>query len=59
MTVGQLIEALSKFDPSLNLTISDGYKYNFYEGDFEIELVDNEVDIGVGGCHYREKQQEQ
>ncbi len=57
MLVKELIEALKKFDPEMEVTISDGYELNFYrgsaEGDFFIqksEVYPNAVDIGVGGC---------
>ena len=57
MLVKELIEALKKFDPEMEVTISDGYELNFYRGnaesDFvvqESEVYPNAVDIGVGGC---------
>lgn len=49
MTVGEMIEKLSKFDKSLEVTITDGYGAIVYDGDFCIVEFNNSVDIGVGG----------
>ena len=54
MNVGEMIEHLKKFDPSLEVLITDGYNCTFYKGDYSLsEFTDNGVtfvDIGVGGC---------
>ena len=54
MNVGEMIEHLKKFDPSLEILITDGYNYTFYKGDYSLsEFTDNGVtfvDIGDGGC---------
>jgi hypothetical protein len=49
MTVGQLIEKLSKFDPNTEVTISDGYYCKFYRGSYTVEEFEGAVDIGIGG----------
>lgn len=55
MNVGQLVEALQQFPADLEVTITDGFGFHFYAGDYSVELFENEqgkqvVDIGVGGC---------
>ena len=51
MKVKNLIEQLKSFDGDLEVTISDGYHYKFYDTDnIEIVMTDNGIDIGVGGC---------
>lgn len=54
MTVAEMIEKLQEFPQDQEVQISDGYRYNFYKGDFDIqpcEDVDGSifVDIGIGG----------
>lgn len=54
MTVAEMIAKLQKFPQDQQVKITDGFKYHFYEGDFEFQLfedVDGEtfVDIGIGG----------
>jgi hypothetical protein len=51
LTVGQLIERLSQFDPYMEVTITDGYQAVGYEGDFFIQEFEGTVDIGVGGLN--------
>jgi hypothetical protein len=50
MKVKELIDHLSKFDPNVEVTITDGYRHLSYQGDFDVELFEDEVDIGIGGC---------
>lgn len=54
MTVGELIGQLKKFDPELEVLVTDGYNCMFYKGEYSItEFNDNGtiyVDIGIGGC---------
>jgi|LakMenE18May11ns_1017448.scaffolds.fasta_scaffold7895018_2 hypothetical protein len=54
MTVAELLQKLLVFPPDLEVTISDGFDFRFYRGNYSVELieVDDEscVDIGVGGC---------
>lgn len=58
MTVQDLIDKLSKFDPNAQVTITNGFNHDFYWGDFEVVMEDEEVDIGVGGMR-DERHQEQ
>ena len=49
-----MITKLQEFPQDQEVQISDGYRYNFYKGDFDIqpcEDVDGSifVDIGIGG----------
>jgi hypothetical protein len=53
MTVAEFIEKLKEFPLDQEVRITDGYRYNFYQGDFEFQLfeeVDGStfVDIGIG-----------
>jgi len=55
MTVAELINKLSQFSPDQKVTISDGYDFKFYDGEYTVsEFVDTDgeaaIDIGVGGC---------
>lgn len=56
MKVADLIRELSEFDPDLEVTITDGYRFNFYNTkalaivDLEIEPGLRVLDIGVGDC---------
>jgi hypothetical protein len=57
MTVAEMIKELQQYPPDKEVQITDGYRYNFYKGDFEFQLfedVDGEtfVDIGIGGYDY-------
>jgi hypothetical protein len=54
MTVAEFIEKLKQFPQSLEVKITDGHKYHFYEGDFVFQLFEDVdgstfVDIGIGG----------
>ena len=55
MTVSELIAKLQEFPPECEVVITDGHRYHFYRGDFEIGLFEEEpdgsqvVDIGIGG----------
>jgi hypothetical protein len=54
MKVKELIKKLKEFPPGLEVTISDGYDFRFYVGNFSVELFEDEegtskVDIGIGG----------
>ena len=54
MTVAEWIQKLKEFPLDLEVKITEGYKYHFYEGDFDFQLfqdVDGSkfVDIGIGG----------
>ena len=54
MTVAEFIEKLKEFPLDQEVRITDGYRYNFYQGDFEFQLFEEVngstfVDIGVGG----------
>ena len=57
MTVQQLIDKLSKFDPNAEVNITNRFNYDFYWGDFEVVMVDGEVDISVGG--FRDERNEE
>lgn len=54
MTVGELVDKLNKFDPTMEVLITDGYNFYFYRGEYLVsEFNDNDVtfvDIGIGGC---------
>lgn len=54
MTVGEMINALQKFEHDKEVLITDGYACTCYKGDYLItEFIDNNivyVDIGIGGC---------
>jgi hypothetical protein len=54
MTVAEWIEKLKEFPQDQEVRITDGYKYHFYEGNFDFQLFEDVdgstfVDIGVGG----------
>ncbi len=54
MTVAEWIEKLKQFPQDQEVKITDGHNYQFYEGDFEIQLFEDVdgstfVDIGIGG----------
>ena len=54
MTVAEFIEKLKEFPLDQEVNITDGYRCNFYQGDFVFQLfeeVDGStfVDIGIGG----------
>lgn len=56
MNVKQLIQKLQSLPQDLEVTITDGYQYHHYEGDFTVEVfedVDGKkyVDIGIGDCY--------
>ena len=56
MTVAEMIEKLQKFPQDLEVVITDGFRGEFFEGDFEVQLFDDLdgtqlVDIGIGGCN--------
>ena len=53
MLVKELIKELSKYDPELEVLITDGYDGNCYRGKYSVTLFKDDceyVDIGVGGC---------
>ena len=55
MTVAELINKLNQFPQDMKVTISDGYDFKFYDGEYAVnEFVDIDgeavIDIGVGGC---------
>jgi hypothetical protein len=54
MTVAEMVEAFLKLPQDLEVKITDGHLYHFYEGDFEIVVFEDLdgskfIDIGVGG----------
>ena len=54
MNVAEWIEKLKEFPQDQEVKITDGYRCNFYQGDFVFQLfedVDDStfVDIGIGG----------
>lgn len=54
MTVAEWIEKLKGFPLDQEVKITDGWRYHFYEGDFEFQLFEDVdgskfVDIGIGG----------
>ena len=60
MTVGELILRLSAYNPSLEISITDGWSGAIYEGAFPIHLVtvgdDTQmIDIGIGGYQLEEE----
>jgi hypothetical protein len=55
MNVGTLIELLSKFDNSIEVKVTDGFKCLFWSGDFSVKQFEDSVDIGVGGCEENEE----
>ena len=59
MTVAEFIEKLKEFPLDQEVKITDGWKYGFYEGDFEFQLFEDVdgstfVDIGIGGFEEKE-----
>lgn len=55
MTVAELIEKLLEQPQGLTVTISDGFRCVFYDGEYAVTqyLADGDVmkvDIGIGGC---------
>lgn len=60
MTVAEWIEKLKEFPLDKEVRITDGFKYHFYEGDFDFQLFEDVdgstfVDIGIGGFEEDEK----
>jgi hypothetical protein len=54
MTVAEMIQKLQEYPQDLEVKITDGFRYQFYEGDFEFQLFEDVdgtqmVDIGIGG----------
>lgn len=49
MKVKDLIKKLKKFDPDKEVSITDGYQCNSYEGDWEVIDFEGIIDIGIGG----------
>jgi hypothetical protein len=58
MNVRDWIEVLQGFPPDMEVRISDGFKLNFYKGNFEFVMFEDEgvtyVDIGIGGHEYED-----
>lgn len=56
MTVRELFDILDKFPPEYTITISDGYRNQFYTLDKAVFTPIKEsddtisIDIGIGGC---------
>ena len=59
MTVGEMIMRLQAFDPTLKVSITDGWAGAVYEGAFSFHTIDIEdkqvVDIGIGGYQLEEE----
>jgi hypothetical protein len=60
MTVAELILILSAYDPTLQISITDGWSGAIYEGAFPIRIVtlgeDTQIlDIGIGGYQLEEE----
>lgn len=60
MTVGELIMRLQSVDPTLTVSITDGWTGATYEGSFPIRVVtigedDQVLDIGIGGYQLEEE----
>lgn len=60
MTVGEMIMRLQSVDPTLRISITDGWTGAIYEGAFSIRVAtlgeDTQVlDIGVGGYQLEEE----
>lgn len=56
MNVKQLIQKLQSLPQDLEVTITDGYQFNTYQGEYTVEVfedVDGKkyVDIGIGDCY--------
>jgi hypothetical protein len=56
MTVKELIDKLSVLPMSMKVTISDGYKCVFYDGEYIVEIFEGVVDIGIGGTNEEVKE---
>lgn len=61
MTVADLIQKLQQQPQDLEVKITDGFRYLFYEGDFEVKLFEDvdgtqSVEIGIGGFDVIEDQ---
>jgi hypothetical protein len=60
MKVKELVKILSKFDPELEVTITDGYEVRCYHTNGividQFEDLDGSVcvDVGIGGCDIKE-----
>lgn len=54
MNVKEMIEHLKQYPEDMEITVSDGYRYNFYKGSFVIKEFEGTVDIGVGGVDYED-----
>lgn len=50
MKVGELIEKLQQFPASAIVLITDGHDGRFYRGQYSVEMFEDCVDIGIGGC---------
>jgi len=57
MKIERMIKELQKLHEkygNIEVTVTDGYNYSFYSGEYEIlSFTDNGVtvvDIGIGGC---------
>lgn len=60
MTVAEMMMKLMMYPPDLEIKITDGHNYRFYEGDFKFQLFEDVdgstfVDIGIGGFEEEEK----
>jgi len=60
MTVAELILRLQAVDPTLQVSITDGWSGAIYEGSFPIRVVtlgeDTQIlDIGIGGYQLEEE----
>jgi hypothetical protein len=56
MKVSELITELSRFSGNMEVIISDGIDYFFYNTrNLEIKEFEGMVDIGVGGCRETEE----
>lgn len=60
MKVKDLIKELQKFNPELEVTITDGYHSQHYIGDFEVTVFEDHnenvfVDIEIGGLNENEE----
>lgn len=51
MKVKEVIQKLKQFDPEMEVIISDGYGFHFYNTNGAvIQEFEGQVDIGIGGC---------
>lgn len=60
MKVKELIAALEKLPPDLDVCVTDGYQAEVFAGDFEIQVFKDQngkewADIGVGGLNIGEE----